>query len=147
MCIRDSKVFVMTLQFTKLMRLYRMFRSAVRNGDAIAIEWLYTKFLPIWLALGKNHYFEIGLSMIEQFYHDIPFDILHMTRSNQTVPLYDGVNKTGEPMANWALDAIIELLQKYYHGMQLPNEILSWRKHSGNAVSYTHLTLPTICSV
>lgn len=41
-----------------------------------------------------------------------------MIRINRTVPLYDGNDKDGNPMANWALDGIIEMLQKYYHRLR-----------------------------
>jgi hypothetical protein len=35
-------------------------------------------------------------------------------------------------MANWALDALIELLQHKYKAMQFPNSIKGWQSHSGN---------------
>jgi hypothetical protein len=35
-------------------------------------------------------------------------------------------------MANWALDALIELLQHKYKAMQFPNLIEGWQSHSGN---------------
>ena len=51
-------------------------------------------------------------------------------RLNRTVPLYDGADKYGNPMAFWAHDAIIELLQKYFHEHNKENTIESWIKNS-----------------
>ena len=45
-------------------------------------------------------------------------------------PLYDGVDQAGNPMAFWAHDAIIELLQKYFHEHNKENTIESWIKNS-----------------
>ena len=73
-----DEVFFAHLQFTKLMRRYRLFRLSVRNGDAIAIEWLYRQHLPIFHALRKSHYYEIGLSAMEEMYGKIPFNVLQL---------------------------------------------------------------------
>jgi hypothetical protein len=35
-------------------------------------------------------------------------------------------------MANWELDALIELLEHKYKAMQFPNSIKGWQSHSGN---------------
>jgi hypothetical protein len=88
------------LNFVKAMNEYELFRLAVRTGDAIMIEELYSKFLPIFLLTGKSHYFEIGLSSIEQIYGKIPFKVLQMMRANCCHPLYSGNDKRGNPMAN-----------------------------------------------
>jgi hypothetical protein len=77
--------------------------------------------------------YEIGLSAIEEMYGKIPYNILQGCRVNHTIPLYGGVEKkTQEPMANWALDGIIELMQKYYHKMNFANTLEGWTRHSGN---------------
>ena len=83
-----------------LMNQYRLFRKSLRSGDAIMVEWLYTKFLPIYLVTNKFHYFEIVLSMIDELYDQIPSRMLHLVRMNRTSPLYAGVDKDGNPMAN-----------------------------------------------
>jgi hypothetical protein len=96
------------------------------------MEYFYNQFIPIWLVVGKYHYYEIGLSQIEELYAQIPFHVLQLVRVNRTVPLYEGCDKNGCLMANWALDALIELLQHKYKAMQFPNSIEGWQSHSGN---------------
>jgi hypothetical protein len=128
------------------MRLYRLFQKSVRCGDAVLIEMLYHKFLPLFLVTGKKHYFDIGLNNIDQLYNSIPFKILQLTRANRTVPLYKGKNSRGIPMAEWAMDAVIESLMRYYKMMKFQNTSEAWTKHSGNllfmAKSLLHSTLP-----
>ena len=121
---------VMAISYVKLMEMYRLFRLSIRAGDAIMIEWLYSRFLPIYIATGKTQYVEIVLSMMESFYKRIPSKILHLVRVNRTCPLYAGVDKQGDPMAFWAHDAIIELLQKYFHQHNKENTIESWIQNS-----------------
>jgi hypothetical protein len=72
------------------------------------------------------------ISSIEQIYGKIPFEVLQMMRANRCHPLYSGNDKRGNPMANWALDALIELMQRYYHKMNFTNTIEGWKLHSGN---------------
>ena len=110
-----DEVFQMGLNFIHVITLYRLFKKALRAGDAIMIEWLYQKFLALFLVTKKSHYVEIVLSDIDQFYRDLPYHLLHLVRINRTVPLHDGVDSGDVPMANHALDDIIEILQKYYH--------------------------------
>jgi hypothetical protein len=62
--------------------------------------------------------------MFEQFYKVLPH---HVIRINRTVPLDVGNDKHGKPMAtSWALEAIIECLQKYYHQMIKENNGKGW---------------------
>ncbi len=49
----SDEVFAMVLNFIEVMHLYRIFRISLRAGDAIMIEWLYIKFLPIFATAGK----------------------------------------------------------------------------------------------
>jgi hypothetical protein len=86
----------------------------------------------VFAGTGKAHYFDICLGMIGQLYSEVPFHVLQVTRINRTVPLHDGCDKKGNPMASWALDAIIELLQRYYHKMNFDNTLEQWKLHSGN---------------
>ncbi len=127
-----DEVLLAMIQFVEISRYYRLFRESSRAGDSITMEYLYNEFIPIWLAVGKHHYYEIGLGQIEELYARIPFHVLQLLRVNRTVPLYEGSDKTGRPMANWALDALIELLQHKYKAMQFPNSIEGWQSHSGN---------------
>jgi hypothetical protein len=32
------------------------------------MEYLYNEFIPIWLAVGKYHYYKIGLGQIKELY-------------------------------------------------------------------------------
>jgi hypothetical protein len=66
----------------------------------------------LFLVTGKKHYFDIGLNIIDQRYNSIPFKILQLTRTNRTVPLNKGKNSRGIPMAEWAMDAVIESLMR-----------------------------------
>ena len=129
-CRTTDQYLKMAISFVPLMDMYRLFRLSVRAGDAVMIEWLYSKFLPIFLATGKLHYVEIVLGMMEHFYTKLPPHILHLVRLNRTAPLYNGVDQAGNPMAFWAHDAIIELLQKYFHKHNKENTIESWIKNS-----------------
>jgi hypothetical protein len=65
----------------------------------------------------KHHYYKIGLGQIKELYAQIPFHVLQKHHINCTVPLYEGSDKTKCSMANWALDALIELLQHKYKTM------------------------------
>ena len=38
------------------------------------------------------------------------------------------------PMANWALDAMIESIQKFYHKMNFDNIVSGWLRHSKNVM-------------
>ena len=61
----------------------------------------------------------------------LPPHILHLIRLNRTAPLYhDGVDQADNPIVFWAHDAIIELLQKYFHKHNKENTIESWIKNS-----------------
>ena len=119
----------MAINFVLLIDLYREFRIALNTGDAVMIEWLYNKFLPIFSLTKKKHYVEIVLSMIKTLYHKIGHRRLQLVRINRTLPLHDGLGKQGIPMVNWSLDGIIELVQKYYHQMKFNSEE-EWARHT-----------------
>ena len=122
----------MAILFVQLMDMYWLFCLSVRAGNAVMIEWLYSRFLPIYLAIGKHQYIEIVLGQMENVYSKLPPHILHLVWLNRTVPLYDGVDQAGNPMAFWAHDAIIELVQKYFHehNNKKENMMESWIKNS-----------------
>ena len=107
-CSTDQYL-TMAISYVRLVDMYQLFRLSVCAGDAIMIEWLYSRFLPIYVATGKHQYVEIVLGMMENFYMKLPPKILHLVRLNHTVPLYEGVDRDGTLMAFWAHDAIIEL--------------------------------------
>ena len=113
----DDELFVMGLNYMKMMEYYKMFRASIRSGDAVSIEWLYKEFLPLFLITGKHNYFEINLGMIENFYNHISNKILHLVRINRCTPIHDGLDKYKNPMANWAQDDLLEHIQPEYHTM------------------------------
>ena len=121
----------MTLNFVTVMNLYRLFKVSVCVGDAVTIEWTYKEVLPLFNVTGKKHYFEISLKQMEDLYNKISYKYLHLTCINCTVPLYDRLGTQGEPMANWALDGLIETVQKFYHKMNFhTGKSNRWLKHS-----------------
>jgi len=116
------------------MKMYKAFKKAIRCGDGVAIEQLYVDFLPIFQAAGKRTYVEIVLGMVDQYYSKIPAKLLHLIRCNRSLPIYKNVSKGGRPSAHWALDALIESIQRYYHNMGFANTLEGWNTHSANAL-------------
>ena len=64
--------------------------------------------------------------MIDGLYGNISNKNLHLVRFNQTSLLYSGNNSNNIPMANWAIDSIIEVLQTFYHQMKFSNNYQGW---------------------
>eukprot|EP00957_Ditylum_brightwellii_P195067 14862633-Ditylum_brightwellii.AAC.1 len=60
---------------------------------------------------------------MEQLYSGTDKRVLHLLRINHMQPLYSDVDIWKLPMANWALDGIIELIQKYYHEMNFDDSL------------------------
>ena len=123
----------MVLNFLHMTSYYREFRYALRVGDAVMIEWLYKEFLPLFRFTSKKHYFRIVCDMMDTFYTRLSWKLLHLVRINRTVPLYSGKDVNGRNMANWPLDGLIELIQKFYHKMNFKNDSLEgWMQHSAH---------------
>ena len=127
-----DEVFRMCLHYVLLTRKYKLFHLSVRNGDSILVEYLYEYFIPIWLMTSKHNYVEIALNQIEDLYGRVPFHVLQAARENRMQPIHVGVDRNGTPMAQWALDALMELLQIKYKAMNFPNSREGWQKHSTN---------------
>ena len=68
--------------------------------------------------------------MMDDYYGSISSKLLQMVRLNYTVPLYNGMDKFGNTMAHWALDAVIESIQKFYHEINFDNTFSGWLRHS-----------------
>ena len=128
-CSTTDQVFKMLVNFVLMVDDYREFRMALNTGDAVMIACLYKDFLPKFYLTKKKHYVEIILTQIENFYNKVGPRKLQLVRINRTAPLYGGCDKQGVPMANWLLDGIIELIQKYYHLMKFMTE-KGWSTHS-----------------
>jgi hypothetical protein len=128
----SDEVFRMLLFYVKLTRKYKLFRLSVRHGDAIMVEHLYEYFIPIWIMTGKHNYVEIALNQIEDLYGRVPFDVLQAARENRMQAIHVGIDRDGVPMAQWALDALMELMQIKYKAMNFPNSREGWQSHSSN---------------
>lgn len=125
----------MTLNYVKIVKMYHLFRNSVRHGDAVMMEVIYRDILPIFHVCGKHHYFEIVLSMMDNFYGTLPYKLLQLMRINRTVPLYDGTDKDNQQMANWALDAVIlETTMKFTHTVKFANNVKGFAETSQNLV-------------
>jgi hypothetical protein len=58
----------------------------------------------------KQIYVEIGLSQIKDLYGHIPFHVLQAIRKNRMLTLHPGTDRDGREQADWAMDALMELL-------------------------------------
>lgn len=118
------------------MNLFLSLKLSIRCGDAIAIEDVYIKFLPIFSAARKTMYVEIMLHSIYQYYSVLSKQKLHLLQCNRTARLYDGESKFGSVFSEWSQDPVMELLQKYLHNMHFPATIHGYKKHSGGLMFY-----------
>jgi hypothetical protein len=80
----------------------------------------------------KHNYVKIALNQIEDLYSRIPFHVLQAAWENRMQPLHAGTDRDGLPMAQWAMDALMELLQIKYKVMNFPNSTEGWQNHSTN---------------
>ena len=72
---------------------------------------------------------------MDDLYGRIPYRYLQLVRINRTAPLYSGCDHQGDPMANWAMDSLIETVQKYYHKMNFhTGKSNGWFKHSAHVM-------------
>ena len=78
--LKTNEVFRMVLNFVSVMNLYRLFRVAIRAGDAVMIEWTYKEILSLYHITGKKHYVKIVLKQVEDLYNKISYKFLHLTR-------------------------------------------------------------------
>ena len=124
-----DKKFKKLVNFVLIVDDYCEFCTVLNTGDAVMIECLYRDFLPKFYLTKKKNYVEIILTQMDQFYKKIGPRRLQMVCINRTVPLYAGHDDQEIPMANWSLDSIIKLIQKYYHQMRFTTE-KGWSTHS-----------------
>merc|ERR1712032_751754 len=119
-----------------MMRLFQALKRAIRCGDAVAIETAYNDFLPYFEAAGNSNYVEIVLNQTDQYYKILSKRELHLLRCNRTARLYGGKSKCGIPFAEWPLDGVIELIQRYLHQMNFTPNIAGYKKHSASVMFY-----------
>eukprot|EP00957_Ditylum_brightwellii_P098477 7502262-Ditylum_brightwellii.AAC.1 len=65
-------------------------------------------------------------------YDDINTRQLYILQINRTTPLYEDKDDRKYPMANWAQDGIIEMIQKYHYSMNFNNSLKGWIKQLHN---------------
>jgi hypothetical protein len=116
----------------QLTRKYKLSRLSVRDGDSIMVECLHECFIPIWLMTSKHNYVEIALNQIEDLCGRTPYHLLQTIRENRMQPLHPGADRDGTPMAQWTMDALMELLQIKHKAMNFPNSREDWQNHSTN---------------
>ena len=57
---------------------------------------------------------------------------LQLIRENRFQKLYDGTNRKQTSMSHWAIDALMELMNKNVKELDFPNTIDGWQLHSQN---------------
>ena len=132
MASTSDEVIKLCIGFNAMSTKYITLKKAVRKGDSITVEAMYSYFTPIWLALGKTTYFNIALDQIDELYVKIPYYILQYVRENRFLPLYAGKNAKGVQMARWELDKIMELCNCKFKELDFGNDISGWLHHAQN---------------
>ena len=129
-----DEVLIVNINFARLVSQYKMFKEAVTVGDAITVEKVYNDYLPIFVYLGKHNYYNILLDQTEEYYDRIPYSILQLVRHNRFQKLYDGTDRKNNSMSHWAIDSLMELMNKNVKELDFPNTIEAWQLHSQNVM-------------
>ena len=127
-----DEVLKLVINFSMMAVKYTTLRNAVRKGDSVTVEAVYSYFTPVWLALGKTTYFNISLDQIDELYLKIPYKILQYVRENRFLPLYSCKNSKGVQMARWELDKIMEHCNNKFKNLDFPNTLNGWLTHAQN---------------
>ena len=80
--------------FVRMGREFQIFQNSVRCSDAIAIESIMAKWVPVWKVVGKMNYFQMSFSQMEMFYEKIPCCLLQVIHCNTCSRLHDGHDST-----------------------------------------------------
>ena len=126
MLTSTDEVLLLNISFVKLVTQYKMFSEAVTIGDSITVEKIYNDYLPVFVYLGKHNYYNILLDQTEEYYGRIPYQVLQLIRENRFQKLYDGTNRKQTSMSHWAIDALMELMNKNVKELDFPNTIDGW---------------------
>ena len=97
-----------------------------QTRDTITIKLLYQYFLPIHYVHKKKYYFKIALQIISKLYEKILSKLLYSVRTNRTFPLHASTDNEGMPMTSWLLDSIIDLIQKFFHTIEIEDLLQGW---------------------
>ena len=127
-----DEVLIVNINFVRLVSQYKLFKEAVTEGDSITVEKIYNDYLPIFVYLGKHNYYNILLDQTEEYYDRIPYRILQLVRQNRFQKLYDGTDRKNTSMSHWAIDALMELMNKNVKELDFSNKIEAWELHSQN---------------
>ena len=101
-------------------------------GDSITVKKIYNDYLPIFVYLGKHNYYKNFLDQTEEYYNRIPYQILQLIRENRFQKPCDGTDRNQNSMSHWAIDALMELMNKHMKELNFPNTIEGWQLHSHN---------------
>ena len=71
---------------------------------------------------------------MDEHYGSISSKLIQLILLNRNVSLYNGMENFGNPMSNWALDAVTESIQKFYHEINFDNTVSGCLRHSENVI-------------
>ena len=101
------------INHVQIMNLCRHFRVSLSVGDGAMLEVLHRELLLMFVLTKMKNYANIVPDMMDSLCSNISINQLKMVRINRTVPLCNGTDHQGIHMANFALDDVKELIQKY----------------------------------
>ena len=127
-----DEVLKLVINFSMMAVKYTTLWNAVRKGDSVTVEAIFSYFTPVWLALGKTTYFNIALDQIDELCLKIPYKILQYVRENRFLPLYSCKNSKGVQMARWELDKIMEYCNNKFKNLDFPYTLNGWLTHAQN---------------
>ena len=130
----SDKVLCMNINFVKMVSKYKLFKDAVTVYDSVTVEKMYKEYLPIFVHLGKHNYYNILLDQTEEYYNRIPYHVLQWIRENRFQKLYDGTDRFPNELSHWAIDALMELMNKNVKGLDFFNTIEAWQLYSQNGI-------------
>ena len=99
----EDEVVRFVMEFFTLWKDFSHTVEAIREGDSVAIEKAYIKFLPLFEMFGKVRYREVSLRQVESLYDENHEDRLNLFRCSRTIRLNEGRPRIG-------LDAFCEHL-------------------------------------
>ena len=121
----SDEMLLVNISFVKLVSQYKIFQEAVTVGYLITVE-KYIQLPTNILYLGKHNYYNILLDQTEEYYSRIPYQILQLIRENRFQKLYDGTDRNQTSMSHWAIDALMEVMNKNVKELDFPNTIEGW---------------------
>jgi len=112
--------------FLEMSQDFLEFVEAYRIGDAIAIEYGYKKFSPVWKANKQHKYVEIWLGQQETLYRDNVYSRLQELRLNRVVRRYAAT--TGKRCV--AQDEFLEHGNRFFSEFPMPKSLVGFASQS-----------------